>query len=434
MRSSSIASRDHGAPSYDEPGGIRDLLNALTRFGWQPVEEGGNVIALTGPDGAISLEPAGQLELSGAPLDNLHETCCEAGRHLAQVKEVGDELGIGFLGLGMWPDKARADLPVMPKGRYKIMMRYMPKVGSLGLDMMLRTCTIQVNLDYASEADMAAKFRVGLALQPLATALFASSPFTEGRPNGFRSFRSHIWSDTDPTAPACCRSCSRTASATSAISTTRSTCRCTSSTATAATSTSPAAPSATSWTGACPSCPARSRASQDFKDHLSTIFPEVRLKNYLEMRGADGGKWGRICALPALWVGLLYDRNALDAAWDAVKHWTLEQRQQLRDAVPREGLTARTPDGESLQASAAASSTSPRPASPRARGSTRPAITRPASSPPCASSLRPARARPTGCCASTAGNGRATSRASTKKRASKGRTGAVRREGSECIT
>jgi glutamate--cysteine ligase len=188
---------DYRAPSYDEPGGIRDLLNALTRFGWRPVEEGGKVIAMSGPDGAISLEPAGQLELSGAPLKNLHETCAETGRHLQQVKQVGDELGIGFLGLGMWPDKARSDLPVMPKGRYKIMLNYMPKVGSLGLDMMLRTCTIQVNLDYASEADMAAKFRVGLALQPLATALFASSPFTEGRPNGFRSFRSHIWSDTD---------------------------------------------------------------------------------------------------------------------------------------------------------------------------------------------------------------------------------------------
>jgi glutamate--cysteine ligase len=188
---------DFGAPSYDEPGGISDLLHALTRFGWQPVEEDGKVIALSGPDGAISLEPAGQLELSGAPLENLHETCAETGRHLQQVKQIGDEFGIGFLGLGMWPDKARFDLPVMPKGRYKIMLRYMPTVGSLGLDMMLRTCTIQVNLDYSSEADMADKFRVGLALQPLATALFASSPFTEGKPNGFRSFRSHIWSDTD---------------------------------------------------------------------------------------------------------------------------------------------------------------------------------------------------------------------------------------------
>src|SRR3546814_649542 len=154
------AKSDLHAPSYDEPGGIRDLLTGLTEFGWQPVEEAGKITALTGPDGAISLGPAGQFELSGAPLDNLHETCAEAARHLEQVKAVGDRLGLGFLGLGMWPDKARADLPVMPKGRYAIMLRHMPRVGDLGLDMMLRTCTIQVNLDYAAEADMAKKFRV----------------------------------------------------------------------------------------------------------------------------------------------------------------------------------------------------------------------------------------------------------------------------------
>ncbi|HEX4891904.1 MAG TPA: glutamate--cysteine ligase, partial [Hyphomicrobiaceae bacterium] len=189
---------DHRAPSYDEPGGIRDLLNGLTEFGWRPVMEGDNVIALSGPDGTISLEPAGQFELSGAALENLHQTCAEANRHLQQCKTVGERLGLGFLGLGMWPDKARSDLPVMPKGRYKIMLNYMPKVGSLGLDMMLRTCTIQVNLDYSSESDMVKKFRVGLALQPVATALFANSPLTEGEPNGYRSFRSHIWEDTDP--------------------------------------------------------------------------------------------------------------------------------------------------------------------------------------------------------------------------------------------
>ena len=188
---------DFHAPSYDEPGGIRDLLNALTDFGWEPIEENGKVIAMQGSDGTVSLEPAGQLELSGAALDNLHETCAETGRHLQQVKAIGEKTGKGFLGLGMWPDKRRDELPIMPKGRYKIMLDYMPKKGSLGLDMMLRTCTIQTNLDYSSEADMARKFRVGLALQPLATALFANSPFTEGKPNGFLSFRSHIWSDTD---------------------------------------------------------------------------------------------------------------------------------------------------------------------------------------------------------------------------------------------
>ena len=189
---------DFRAPSYEEEGGIRDLLLALREFGWEPVEEGGKVIAMRGVDGTVSLEPAGQLELSGAPLENLHQTCAETGRHLEQVKAIGEKLGLGFLGLGKWPDKRREDLPMMPKQRYQIMRRHMPTVGSLGLDMMLRTCTIQVNLDYGSEADMAQKFRVGLALQPLATALFANSPFTEGKPNGFLSYRSHIWSDTDP--------------------------------------------------------------------------------------------------------------------------------------------------------------------------------------------------------------------------------------------
>ncbi|HQQ09516.1 MAG TPA: glutamate-cysteine ligase family protein, partial [Novosphingobium sp.] len=189
---------DHHAPSYDEPGGIRDLLMALKDFGWSEVEEGGNVIALSGSDGAVSLEPAGQLELSGAPLENLHQTCAETSRHLDQVKAIGARTGKGFLGLGMWPDKTREALPIMPKGRYAIMLRHMPRVGTMGLDMMLRTCTIQVNLDYSSEADMVQKFRTSLALQPLATALFANSPFTEGRPNGYLSYRSHIWSDTDP--------------------------------------------------------------------------------------------------------------------------------------------------------------------------------------------------------------------------------------------
>jgi glutamate--cysteine ligase len=190
--------KDHHAPSYDEPGGIRDLLMALTEFGWEPIYEGDNVIAMGGDDGTVSLEPAGQLELSGAPLENLHQTCAETGRHLKQVKAIGEKTGTAFLGLGLWPDKTRAELPIMPKGRYDIMLRHMPRVGSMGLDMMLRTCTIQVNLDYSSEADMAHKFRTSLALQPLATALFANSPFLEGKPNGFLSYRSHIWSDTDP--------------------------------------------------------------------------------------------------------------------------------------------------------------------------------------------------------------------------------------------
>jgi len=341
---------DHRAPSYEEPGGIRDLLMALTEFGWEPVMEGGNVIALTGPDGAVSLEPAGQLELSGAQRAHLHETCAETGRHLAQAVAVGERLGLGFLGLGMWPDKTRAELPRMPKGRYAIMLNYMPKVGSLGLDMMLRTCTIQVNLDYASEADMVRKFRVGLALQPLATALFANSPFTEGRPNGFLSFRSHIWSDTDPDRTGMLPFVFEDGFGYERyldyaldvpmyflfrdgryIDVAGQSFR-------------------DFLDGRLPGLPGEKPRVSDFIDHLSTIFPEVRLKSFLEMRGADGGPWSRICALPALWVGLLYDDGALAAAWDEVKDWSLDARQRLRDAVPRLGLKAETPDGETLGA------------------------------------------------------------------------------------
>jgi len=340
---------DHHAPSYDEPGGIKDLLLAMQEFGWKPVEEGGKVIAMSGSDGAISLEPAGQLELSGAPLENLHETCNETGRHLQQVKAIGEKTGTGFLGMGMWPDKTRAELPIMPKGRYQIMLDHMPRVGNLGLDMMLRTCTIQVNLDYASEADMAQKFRVGLALQPLATALFANSPFTEGKPNGYQSFRSHIWSDTDPhrtgmlpfvfedgfgyeryadymldvpmyfvfrdgkyidVAGLSFRDFLK---------------------------------------GELSVLPGEKPTMSDWNDHLSTAFPEVRLKSFLEMRGADGGPWNRICALPAFWVGLLYDQNALDAAWDRVKGWTMEEREALRNTVPKLGLDTPIPNGQTLK-------------------------------------------------------------------------------------
>jgi glutamate--cysteine ligase len=183
---------------YDGPRGIRAMLEGLTRYGWKEVREHGHLIALTQDDGSITLEPAGQLELSGAPLETIHQTCCEVEAHLAQVRAVGDELGVGFLGMGFQPKWRREDMPWMPKGRYEIMREYMPKRGNLGLDMMTRTCTVQVNLDFADEADMVKKFRVGLALQPIATALFADSPFTEGRPNGFLSYRSQVWSDTDP--------------------------------------------------------------------------------------------------------------------------------------------------------------------------------------------------------------------------------------------
>lgn len=340
---------DHRAPSYEEPCGIRDLLMGLTEFGWTPVEEGGNVIALKGADGAVSLEPAGQLELSGAPLVNLHQTCAETGRHLEQVKTIGERCGVGYLGLGMWPDKTREELPIMPKGRYDIMLRHMPRVGSMGLDMMLRTCTIQVNLDYSSEADMVRKFRTSLALQPLATALFANSPFTEGKPNGFLSYRSHIWSDTDP---------ARTGMLPFVFEDGFGYQR---------------------WVdymldvpmyfvfrdgkyidaaglsfrdfldGKLSVLPGEKPRQSDWWDHLSTAFPEVRLKSFLEMRGADGGPWNRICALPAFWVGLLYDQGALDAAWDLVKDWSMDAREQLRHDAPRLALDAPAPGGGTLR-------------------------------------------------------------------------------------
>ena len=340
---------DHHAPSYDEKGGIRDLLLALEDYGWEPVIENGNVIALSGSDGAVSLEPAGQLELSGAPLVNLHQTCAETGRHLDQVKAIGAKTGKGFLGLGMWPDKTRAELPIMPKGRYAIMLNHMPRVGTMGLDMMLRTCTIQVNLDYSSEADMVQKFRTSLALQPLATALFANSPFTEGKPNGFLSYRSHIWSDTDPHRTGMLpfvfedgfgydryaeymldvpmyfvfREGKYIDAAGLSFR--------------------------DFLEGKLAVLPGELPTASDWVDHLSTAFPEVRLKSFLEMRGADGGPWSTICALPAFWVGLLYDQTALDAAWALVKDWDMDGREALRSAVPKLGLDAPLPGGGKLK-------------------------------------------------------------------------------------
>jgi glutamate--cysteine ligase len=323
---------------YDGPDGIGAILKGLQRFGWQPVEENGKVIALACDSCSVTLEPGGQFELSGAPVATLHNTCDEVNKHLAQVKEVGRELGIGMLGMGFQPKWSRADSQWMPKGRYKIMRDYMPKKGSLGIDMMLRTCTVQVNLDFDSEADMVKKLRVSLALQPVATALFADSPFTEGKPNGFLSYRSHIWTDTDPD-------------------------RC---------GTLPFAfepgmgferyvdymlevpmyfvyregryidAAGQSFrdflAGKLPALPGEIPGMGDWIDHLTTAFPEVRLKKFLEMRGADGGPWQRLCALPALWVGLLYDQSALDAAWEMVRDWTPEERELLRSEVPRRAL------------------------------------------------------------------------------------------------
>ena len=325
---------------YDGANGIGALLRGMQRFGWQPVEENGNVIALTMDACNISLEPGGQFELSGAPVETIHKTCDEVQTHLKQVKVVGDELGIGMLGMGFDPKWARADIAWMPKGRYKIMGAYMPKRGKLGLDMMLRTCTVQVNLDFASEQDMIKKMRVSLALQPLATALFADSPFTEGKANGFQSYRSQIWTDTDPD-----RSGMLPFAFESGMGFERYVDYLLD------------VPmyfiyrddrymdvSGQSFrdflAGKLPGRPGEMPGMGDWVDHMTTAFPEVRLKRYLEMRGADGGPWDRLCALPALWVGLLYDSAALDAGWDIVKDWTVAEMAELRRDVPRLALKA----------------------------------------------------------------------------------------------
>ncbi len=327
---------------YEGPDGIGALLQGMLRFGWDPVIEAGNIIALENDARcSITLEPGGQFELSGAPLETIHQTCEEVHEHLRQVREVCDELGLGMIGLGFDPKSRREDVGWMPKGRYRIMRDYMPKKGSLGLDMMLRTCTVQANLDYQSEADMVKKFRMSLALQPMAVALFANSPFTEGKVNGFQSYRSHIWTDTDPD-------------------------RC---------GTLPFVfedgfgferyvdymldvpmyfvyrdgkyidASGQSFrdfmAGKLPAYPGQLPTMSDWVDHLTTAFPEVRLKSFLEMRGADGGPWRRLCALPALWVGLFYDNAALDAAYDLIADWTTAERDAMRADVPKQGLDTR---------------------------------------------------------------------------------------------
>ena len=335
--------------TYAGPNGIRVLLEKLTEFGWEPVLENGQTIALTKPDhSSITLEPGGQVELSGAPLETIHQTCREVTGHIKQVKDVADELGAGILGLGYQPKWSLDDVGWMPKGRYKIMREYMPTRGSLGLHMMLATCTVQVNLDFRSESHMVEMFRAALALQPLATALWANSPFRDGKKNDFLSFRSHIWTDTDPD-------------------------RC---------GVMPFvfednfgfesyvdymldmpmyfvyrdgqyidASGLSFWdfmAGKLPALPGETPSIKDWEDHLTTAFPEVRLKKFIEMRGADGGPSKNLCALPAFWVGLLYDDQALADVTSMISDWSYDEVSALRDEVPIAAL--KTPfRGSTLQ-------------------------------------------------------------------------------------
>ena len=324
--------------------GERSILTVLEglrdEYGWAPILEAGSLIGLSKNGANVSLEPGGQLELSGAPLETIHETCDEVNTHLREVRSVADRVGVGFIGLGAAPTWHHEDMPVMPKGRYKLMTDYMDRVGSMGKSMMYRTCTVQVNLDFASEADMVQKMRVALALQPVATALFANSPFFEGKLNGHQSWRSRIWRDLDADRTGMLPFVFENGFGFEA------------------------------WVdyaldvpmyfvyrdgkylnalgqsfrdflkGQLPALPGQIPTLGDWADHLTTIFPEARVKKFIEMRGADGGPWRRLCALPAFWVGLCYDQTSLDAAWDLVKGWDAETRENLRIAASQNGLNA----------------------------------------------------------------------------------------------
>jgi glutamate--cysteine ligase len=327
---------------YEGEQGIRAILTALAEnHGWNPVMENDLPIALLDDTGAsITLEPGGQLELSGALLDSLHETCNEVNTHLHQVKSICEPMGCAFLGMGFNPKWTREAMEWMPKDRYKIMRDYMSQVGTLGQDMMSRTCTVQVNLDFGSEADMVKKFRVALALQPIATALFANSPFTDGQPNGYLSYRSRIWEDTDP---------DRTGMLPFVFDDSMGFERYTEYMLDVpmyfvyrnGTYMDASGQSFRDFLeGKLPVFPGELPTIKDWEDHLTTAFPEVRLKRFLEMRGADGGQWGQLCALPALWAGLLYHQSSLDAAWNLCSEWSMEERLQLRHDVPRQGLRA----------------------------------------------------------------------------------------------
>ncbi|CUH84626.1 glutamate--cysteine ligase [Thalassovita mediterranea] len=326
---------------YEGTRSIKAVLDALRdRHGWAPVEEGGNLIGLTKDGANVSLEPGGALELSGAPLETIHQTCDEVNVHLREVKDIADEIGVGFIGLGAAPLWSHEEMPLMPKGRYTLMNDYMEKVGTMGRAMMRRTCTVQVNLDFASEADMVQKLRVALALQPVATALFANSPFFEGQVNGHKSWRSKIWRHLDDARTGMLPFVFeegmgferyvqyaldvpmyfvyRDGQYINALGQSfRDFLK-----------------------GQLPALPGEVPTLSDWADHLTTAFPEARIKKYMEMRGADGGPWRRLCALPGFWVGLMYDQGALDAAWDLVKGWDAETREGLRVQASIDGLQA----------------------------------------------------------------------------------------------
>jgi glutamate--cysteine ligase len=331
-------------PADGHPASIRDMLAGMQRYDATPIDDHGHTIGLKQGGAAISLEPAGQLELSGAPVATLHDTRDELATHFDQVRSVARDLRMGFAPLGFHPMATRAEMPWMPKSRYAIMRRYMPLVGTMGLDMMTRTCTVQVNLDYGAEADMVRKLRLSLLLQPLATALFANSPFTEGRPNGFLSYRAHVWTDTDNA-----RSGIPPVMFEDGFGFERY----------------------AGWLidevpmyfvyrdgeyidvagsgfrdfmqGRLPSLAGIQATVGDFADHMTTVFTDVRLKRFLEMRGADAGSAGMMLAQSALWVGLLYDNAALAAAEALLRGAGWADAVALRAAVPREGLAANLP-------------------------------------------------------------------------------------------
>jgi len=326
---------------YEGVHSIKSVLEGLRdQFGWTPVFEAGNIVGLEKNGANVSLEPGGQLELSGAPLMTILEPCYEVNIHLREFQSVADGAGGRFIGLGAAPIWTHEEMPVMPKRRYKLMTDYMDKVGTHGKQMMYRTCTVQVNLDFGSEADMVKKFRVALALQPVATALFANSPFFEGKLNGHKSWRSRIWRDLDDARTGMLPFVFEAGMGFERyveyaldvpmyfvyrdgkyINALGQSFR-------------------DFLKGELPALMGEKPRMSDWADHLTTAFPEARIKQYMEMRGADGGPWRRLCALPAFWTGLMYDQGALDAAWDLVKGWNAETREAWRVAASVDALQA----------------------------------------------------------------------------------------------